>query len=219
MAQAAEVASSVFDWIGGPPGLFAFGAVVAAIVYGEIQRRSLRHQQELAEEQLELAREQAEMRPKLAASFRVVHEKLHEDLPPYDRLHVEVTNNGGTTAHNMRCWISLRRSGFGPWEDPGEPEEEPPSRGFFGMPELTVPRIERSWGEYIPKDQDPEAEWYDMQVYEKDRILPNSVKGFDIYIGRFLYDKATIQYTLVCDEGRMTKNEEVELEVPPVAGK
>lgn len=215
-----EAASSGFDWIGALATLFAFGALVAAIIYGEIQRRSQRHQQQLAEEQLRLAREQAEMRPKLAASFRVIHQRLDEDFPPYDRLHVEVTNNGGTTAHNMRCWIRLPRSSFGLWEDSREPEEKPSRRSLFERPELKVPmaRIERSWGEYVPQDQDPEAEWYVMQVYEKDRILPNSTRNFNIDIGRFLHDKAVVRYTLVCDEGRMTENEEVEVEVPPTKG-
>lgn len=72
--------------------LFAFLAVLVAVVYGEITRRgqakqqeSQRKQEELAHEQLRLAREQAEPRPALEViGIRILEvdhvEELHEEV-------------------------------------------------------------------------------------------------------------------------------------------
>ncbi len=66
---------------------------------------------EVSEEQLELARTQAEMRADLYVSFWV---ERSERKPSIGLLHVEVSNDGDATAHNMRCWIYMQVDTLGP---------------------------------------------------------------------------------------------------------
>ena len=88
-------------------------AVVATIVYGEIQRR-------LAGRQLQLAQEEAQLRPKLSVSLRPV---LYQPRPPnagwpHDKVALvfDVTNDGRSAAHNVRCEVHLDERHFAPDE-------------------------------------------------------------------------------------------------------
>jgi hypothetical protein len=79
-------------------------AVVATIVYGEIQRR-------LARRQLLLAQEQAELCPQLAISLRemVYHHRPENPGSRYEQASIvfDVANDGRSAAHNVRCKVRL----------------------------------------------------------------------------------------------------------------
>ena len=84
-------------------------AVVATIVYGEIQRR-------MAGRQLRLAQEEAQLRPKLAVSLRPV---LYQPRPPnagwpHDKVALvfDITNDGRSAAHNVRFEVNLDERHF-----------------------------------------------------------------------------------------------------------
>jgi hypothetical protein len=88
-------------------------AVVATIVYGEIQRR-------MAGKQLRLAQEEAQLRPKLSVSLRPV---MYQPRPPdtewpHDKVALvfAVTNDGKSAAHNVRNEIDLDERHFAPDE-------------------------------------------------------------------------------------------------------
>ncbi len=69
-----------------PTFIVAGLALVATVVYGEIQRRAQRRDRQIAQEQLRLAREQAEMRPVLeVAEVRLLDVSDVEELEEYVR--------------------------------------------------------------------------------------------------------------------------------------
>lgn len=207
-AAVAQETALEFDWVAGLGTLFALLAVVTTIFYGEIQRRGQRVQRGLAEEQLQLAREQAQTRPILRASFGV-----RRDSGGPDELRVEVTNQGDLTAHNMRCWIHLRTDSFGPWKPPRPARRDSVYDNLLPIPPAPSLRPERSWGYVKPREQEDGREWSQIQVYERDKLLPGSRRVFDVPIGLFVTDRTNFRYSLVCDEGRMA-DEEFELVVP-----
>ena len=88
----------------------AFAALVT-VFYGEMQRRAQSRQGKSDEEQLRLARGQATLRPDLEVSFNTV---AFVDLPPdtlvpHEQAAVvfDITNNGRTAAHGVRCTFQL----------------------------------------------------------------------------------------------------------------
>jgi hypothetical protein len=88
-------------------------AVIVTVVYGEIERRTNR-------KQLRIAQEEAELRPRLSVSLRPV---LYQPRPPnagwpHDKVALvfDVTNDGRSAAHNVRCEVHLDEQHFAPDE-------------------------------------------------------------------------------------------------------
>lgn len=79
-------------------------AVIATIVYGEIQRRSARRQ-------LRLAQEEAELRPMLVVNLKevVFHHRPHNPGSQHVQAAIvfNVANDGRSAAHHVRCEVRL----------------------------------------------------------------------------------------------------------------
>jgi len=159
------------------------------------------------------------MRPDLNVSFQA--KPKSSPKRGADELIVKVSNDGEVTAHNMRCWFNLSVDSFEPWKP--KPKPEPQSTNRYGAPMPPMPSLptlnpnvisQRSWG-HRHWDLNPGDAWKRMQVYEEDRILPGAMRTFDVpIIGAFHPGNARIRYTLVCDEGRMETQKEVEIQIP-----
>lgn len=187
------------------------GGVLFAFLAGRTSRKSVR----VSEEQLRLAREQAEMRPILEVECYVE--------PPEERGHaaplvVEVANGGKAAASDVHGWIRMEAEKLGPYEPPPDP---PPRTGtsFFENPVTYVspPTSKRSWGSIFAEDQEPEDGFYEAQVYERGRLLPNVVRAFRIDADVRAEGKAKIAYRVVCAEGAESKAT-VEVEVSATPG-
>ena len=111
-------------------------AVVATVVYGEIQRR-------MARKQLGLAQAEAELRPRLSVSLRQIAHQLRPENAgwPHDKVAIvfDLTNGGRKAAHNVRCDVRLDVRHFAP--DAVHRAKHPYTNRHFGPSETVAVQL------------------------------------------------------------------------------
>lgn len=157
----------------------------------------------VAREALDLTRQQASNRPKI--SVRILTEYIGE-FPANGRLKITVGNDGTVTANNVRGWLEVPADHFGHWKE--EPRQEEERDTFGGLyPHVFVPEVRDlprpSWGSLFSEKQKPKDGYYRAQVYEKNKLLPESVREFEISVRVLQLGDARVHCEIVCDEGPM----------------
>ncbi len=158
--------------------------------------------QNTARESLGIAREQVSIRPALDIQMWT---KYIESVPANGSLNIEVTNSGKVTANNIRGWLKLPADTFEHWkEEPPEPRESNASFDFWKYSTaFQVDTPPRSWGQIFREDQKPQDGWYEAQIYEKHKLLPDSVRAFNFSVHILRTGATTVYCKIVCDEGPM----------------
>jgi hypothetical protein len=166
---------------------------------------------DIARESLQLSKEQALMRPDFHIEFYLDRRRFDEEYEDLELpeslafLKVYLTNRGKTAATSVHGWLHMEAEKLGPYVPPPPPprsrEQWDHGLSEFLRSSMPPPKIDRSWGSIFDEDQQPEDGFYEAQVYEKGRWLPNVCRTFSIGVGVGSGDKAEIRYHIVSAEG------------------